>query len=121
MKLIPHFQNDQFLRLKCEGDVTMAKMLGKPDPLLELLGSGGFTGCVLLDLEKAPFVDSHGIGWLIRAHKHFLDAGGVLVLHSVPPKVVQTLAFLKLDKVFHLAADEEAARRLALTLKEAKP
>jgi anti-anti-sigma factor len=79
------------------------------DPLQSLLGPDVYTQPLLLSLERADFCDSLGVAWLLSCHRRFKDAGGKLVLHSVPPLVMSTLRLLHLDRVFHLAADEPAA------------
>lgn len=101
------------VRIRCEGEVRDVRHLIQGDPLEQVLGPGCFTRRVLLDLEGADFIDSSGISWLIVAHKHFRQGGGRLVLHSLPPRVSQVLHFLHMHLVFHIAADEAAARALA--------
>jgi anti-anti-sigma regulatory factor len=53
------------------------------------------------------------VGWLIGLHKKFQQAGGRLILHSVPPLIDQLFRLLKLPAVLHMAGDEAAARALA--------
>ncbi len=69
---------------------------------------------MLLNLEDSNYIDSSGVGWLLRCNKRFREAGGRLVLHSVPPLALQVFQVLKLDKLFHVAADAETARQSAL-------
>ncbi len=121
MKLTLGTRDDLLIRIHCEGDVTMDKLIGKPDPLEKILANRDFAGCVLFDMERTNYIDSHGIGWLLRCHKHFVERGGKLIIHSVPPLVKQTLLLLRMNRVFHLADDETAARQLAVASKEAKP
>jgi anti-anti-sigma factor len=68
---------------------------------------------VLLNLEQANYMDTAGVGWLIQRHKKFQDAGGRLVLYSVPPLLDQMFQLLHLPAVLHVAGDESAARQLA--------
>lgn len=96
------------------GSMTLEFFLAGNDPLADLLGGpSGYSRRVLLNLEKTDFIDSSGIGWLIKWHQRFKKAGGVFVIHSLPPMIRNMLKLLQLDKILELAEDEAAARRLA--------
>lgn len=102
------------VRLQVEGTIRDIRWEIKADPLEKALGPGCFTRRVLLNLEQADYIDSSGISWLIVSHKHFKQGGGILVLHTIPPRISQVLQFLHMNQVFHLAEDEAAARKLAM-------
>ena len=122
LKLTLLAHEDQLTRVQCDGQVTLGNLEGLPDPLEAILSGSGFSRAVLLDLERVIYVDSHGIGWFLRCHKHCVQAGGILVLYSVPPLVMQTFTLLRMNLVFHLATDEADARRLAAEArKDGKP
>jgi anti-anti-sigma factor len=97
----------------CRGDLTTLDLPGSADPLETLLGPDYVGLKVLLNLERATFMDTAAVGWLVGCHKRLRDGGGMLVLHSVPPLLDDMLRFLKLHTVLHVAADEAAARALA--------
>jgi anti-anti-sigma factor len=99
--------------VSCGGDLTLLDLPGSADPLETLLGPGYPGLKVLLNLERATYLDTAAVGWLIGCHKRLRDGGGMLVLHSVPPLLDEMLRFLKLHTVLHVAADETAARALA--------
>jgi anti-anti-sigma factor len=99
--------------VRCEGGISLPDFQPGRDPLARLMGYGVYARKVLLDLERASYLDTSGITWLIRCHHHFEDVGGVLVLHSIPPRVRAVLALLHLERVFHTAADLPAARARA--------
>ena len=63
----------------------------------------------LLSMADVPFIDTRRIGWLLAAHQRFHEAGGRLVLHSVRLRSRESLEFLRLDRVLHIAKDEAAA------------
>jgi anti-anti-sigma factor len=107
------------VRLQAEGQISQADFQGEGDPIENELGPDGFSRPVLLDLGRTDYIDSSGISWLIVNHKRFRQAGGRLVLHSLPPRVSQVLHFCRMESVFHLAADEAAARAVALGQKQA--
>ena len=109
--------DDGPLLLTCTvGDITPDSYQPEGDPLVKLAGADVYTRCVLVDLSQSAYMNSSGIGWLMVSHKRTRDKGGALVLHSVPRSIANILKVLKMDQVFHLAADETAARALAAKL-----
>jgi anti-anti-sigma factor len=78
----------------------------------EWLSAGDYARNVLLSLEDLTSIDSHRIGWLVTAHKRFCQEGGKLAVHSIRPQAMETVRFLGLDRVLHVADDEAAALRL---------
>lgn len=101
------------LHVDGEGDLCPTELLPGNDPLVQLLGPEVFSRKVLLGLEKATFLDTRGVSWLVSWHANFQEAGGVLVLHSLPPRVRYVLRLLRLDQVLHTAADLAAAHARA--------
>jgi anti-anti-sigma regulatory factor len=49
------------------------------------------------------------MGWLLLCNKRFREADGRLVIHSVPPVVLDVMKVMRLDRVLKLAEDEVAA------------
>jgi anti-sigma B factor antagonist len=96
----------------CAGDMTLLDLREGADPLEELLGANCFSLSVLLDLEKATYMDTAVVGWLIQCLKHFREQGGRMVLHSVPPLIDELFQFLKLSAILPVAADGAAARKM---------
>jgi len=64
---------------------------------------------VLLNLEKLDFLDSAGLGELVRAHVAVRSRGGQLTLVSPSKNVYQLLHVTKVDRVFDIAPDELSA------------
>ena len=104
--------------LKSEGDVSYVQCEGsisqdgfKPgiDPLEQLLGADCYGRKVLLNLERTHYIDSSGVGWLMGRNKQFRQAGGRLIIHSVPPIVSQVLQLLRMNTVLDLTTDEATA------------
>lgn len=105
---------DDVARLGCQGTITQSGFSPEtPDPIEEALGTEAYTRKVLLDLNKATFIDSSGVSWLISRHNSFNENGGLLVIHSVPPVVQGVLDLLRLGSIFNLAQDETAAEAIA--------
>ena len=102
------------VRVAAEGQISQTRLAGEGNPLEGLLGATCFSRKVLLNLERTDYIDSSGISWLIVNHKHFQQGGGMMVLYSLPPRVSQVLEFCRMNTVLRMAADEPAARALAL-------
>jgi anti-anti-sigma factor len=113
MKLTLVSDDGGVLLVRCEGQISQLRFQVDGNPFEDLLGAECFRRPVLLDLERAEWIDSSGISWLIVSHKRFLQAGGALVLHTLPPRIRQVLQFCRMDKVFNLAANESEARNAA--------
>jgi hypothetical protein len=103
------------LRFRLIGDVVMQNLLPPPaHPMAWVADAAVYVRRVLINLERVTWLDTWGIGWLMSCHKRFLKDGGRLVFHSVPPAIEPSLKLLRLDQILHIAADEAAARRLAV-------
>ena len=100
-------------RLRCEGEITQHNLVPNRDPVEDLLGPALYRRRALLDLGPTSYIDSSGISYLLGVHKRFRQAGGLLVLHSAPPTVMQVFKLLKLPMVMSIAADEAEAQKLA--------
>lgn len=98
--------------VQCEGEITQLDVTGQENPLVTLLGASCFESKVLFGMERVVFVDSAGIGWLVMSHKSFRDAGGKLVLRSLPPMVHELFRLLRLTTVLNLADSEEAGMKM---------
>jgi anti-anti-sigma factor len=106
-------QEGDILHASCEGGISLPTFHQENDPLVKLLGPEVYRCLVVLDLERASYLDTSGITWLIRHHTRFREAGGVMVLHSIPPRVQTVLALLHMQNVLHTASDLQAALALA--------
>ena len=107
IKLISHAGT--VVHLEASGRLVHSTLAPCPDPIGRLLGADAFTRTVLLSLEGVEFMDSSGIGWLLACRKRFREAGGKLVVHSVPAAVLDVIKVMRLGHVLRLADDEPAA------------
>jgi anti-sigma B factor antagonist len=64
---------------------------------------------ILLNLERIDFIDSAGLGELVRSHATVRGRGGHLTLVNPSANVYQLLRMTKLDSVFEIAPDEFTA------------
>lgn len=101
------------VRVRVDGPLSPTRYATVGNPLEDLLGPAGFARPVLLDLGPIDYLDSGGISWLLVNHKRCRQAGGVLVLYGLAPRVRQVLDCCRLESILHLAADEAAARAVA--------
>jgi anti-sigma B factor antagonist len=74
------------------------------DTLGDLVASG--TKRVLLNMKDVDFVDSSGIGEMVRGHVHLAKIGGQLKLVNLSSHVNKLLQVTRLNKVFEIFEDE---------------
>lgn len=104
---------DDMVRLESCGNVSRDDWGNRRSPLEELCGEGIYARKVLLNISKCQYMDSTGVEWLLSCHKRFCDEGGLLVVHSPSPVLLQILKMMKMNLVLNLADNETAARALA--------
>jgi anti-anti-sigma factor len=113
LKLTVVSDEGDLLRVQCEGEISQVKFQLNDNPLESLAGPDIYRRRLLLNLDRVEFLDSSGISWLVVSHKNFQQGGGMLVLHSIPPRINQVLQFTRMDRLLRMAEDERAARTLA--------
>lgn len=101
-------------QIRAEGEIRSVEEPRNLRDIEELLGPRCYRRKVLLDLQDTPHIDSSGMSWLVHFHKTSQTAGGMLVLYSVPPAVMGLLKLLGMQQYLNVAADERAARALAV-------
>lgn len=67
---------------------------------------------VLLDLSAVTFLDSTGLGLIIKLYKASESSGGKLILFRPAPSVSQTLRILKIDRLIPTAQDRSEVRKI---------
>jgi anti-anti-sigma factor len=112
MSLMLLSHDHDVVRFGYDGSISFRDFAQGTQGMAQFLGDGGFGNRVLLNLEQADFIDSSGIAWLISCHKCFVESGGILVIHTIPPMVRQVLDLMGLQRILHLVKDEEAAQTL---------
>ena len=112
MKLELISSENRLVHIESSGSITLMDVQ-EQTPLAEFLGPDGFRNRILLKLDKTPYIDTGAVSWFIQVHKACKQAGGCLVLHSIPPLVLQILELLRMNKVLNLAEDETQARAMA--------
>ena len=110
-QLLAH--DDEVVRIESLGAASRERM-SMPDACFEQLGiSDIYSRKVLLNLAKCHYLDSLGVAWLLRIHQWFRERGGMLIIHSASPVVMQILNIMRMGLVLNVAANEEEARRAA--------
>jgi anti-anti-sigma factor len=66
----------------------------------------------LVNLRHLAFIDSVGIGEIVRSYTHLAGLGGLLRLCEVGPRVREVLEITHLDTIIHMFASEEEALRV---------
>jgi anti-anti-sigma factor len=99
-------------RLRIRGRIVQNSLGEQWSALDRLLNPGEPPRPLLLDLAEADFIDSSGLSFLLMWHKRYCTAGTKFVMHSIQPMVFDVLRTMRLDSVFHIAADEGAGRQM---------
>lgn len=64
---------------------------------------------VILNLQHVSFIDSTGLGAMVRSHSTFEKAGGSIKLLHASKRHAELLVLTKLSTVFQVFDDEQAA------------
>jgi N-acetylglucosaminyldiphosphoundecaprenol N-acetyl-beta-D-mannosaminyltransferase len=75
------------------------------------------TPFLIVDLDRATFLDSSALGALVGLTKQARDSGGKLWLTAVPENVQQTMALTRLDQFFEMLEDVDAGLAARRTYK----
>jgi anti-anti-sigma factor len=113
MKLSLQTQEDGVVRLRNDGEIRLGDSLRERSSVEDMLGPDCYRRKILLDLKNTSYIDSAGVGWIVKFHKLCQQSGGVLVLHSLPPAILAILRLLHMERFLRIADDEPAAEALA--------
>jgi len=113
LTLLP-LENDEVIRVRCEGTLSLRQAEPQTDPLQILLGPHCYTHKVLLNLERSQAIDTSGVCWLCHSQTRFNQSRGALILYSVPPIVTDILDFIKMRSHLRIAETEPQARTMVL-------
>jgi anti-sigma B factor antagonist len=111
-------------KIRQSGDVTVLDLSGRIS-VGEALAFGPGSGVVLVDvigelakkgqrkillnLKAVKYIDSSGIGDLVRNYTSLRRQGGELKLLSPPPTVLEALRITHLDRILDIKEDEQLA------------
>ena len=101
------------------GDVTVAKFTDKKildENNIQMIGNQLFglvdddgRRKIVLDFSNVEYLSSAALGKLITMNKKVSDAGGHLRLCSIRPDIFEVFAITRLNKVFDIRDDQQAA------------
>ena len=92
--------------LRVRGEVDLSWSQQVRDAILAALGRGG----VGVELAQVTYIDSSGIAALVEGFQRARSAGRRFGLIAASKQVLAVLQLARLDKVFPLFADVDAAR-----------
>ena len=101
------------------GDVTVAKFTDKKildENNIQMIGNQ-LSGLVdddgrrkiILDFSNVEYLSSAALGKLITMNQKVRDVGGTLRLCSIRPDIFEVFAITRLNKVFDIRDDQQAA------------
>ncbi|WP_234361377.1 STAS domain-containing protein [Plantactinospora sp. BB1] len=82
--LITERQTDSGIRLLLAGEIDLATVGQIRDAIIDVLTRDN-PSAIVLDLEGVSFIDSSGIGELVRCHQAAAVSGSVLTLENLAP------------------------------------
>jgi anti-sigma B factor antagonist len=94
----------------CKGRIAFGEGVTKLREAIANLGASGRKK-VILNLAEVDYVDSSGMGEIVRSHMTISKQGGQLKLSSLNKMVQELLQATAMHKVFDIQADEESAAR----------
>lgn len=105
-------EENAIVRMSVAGIVSDTDVKSSSDPLAHLPVAELHRQRVLLNLKPVERLNSNGVGWLLRFHKECQEAGGRLVLHSLPQLAMNVIKVMRLHEVLVLAKDESHAMQM---------
>jgi len=94
--------------LDVNGRIVLGEDTNRLQATLKELAAGGDKK-ILLNLGEVTYVDSAGLGALVRSHTAVVENEGQIKLLNVPPKVQTLLRITKLHHLFESFEDEAVA------------
>jgi len=98
---------EQIVVLRCQGRIVAGSEVNALQA--ELDKHTEFRKKVVLHLAEVDYIDSSGLGALVRAHGALRSSGGGLKLCQISAVVLQVLEVTKLSTVLHVHATEAVA------------
>ncbi len=94
--------------LDCSGQIRLGEgTMAVRNAVRDALDSG--TKKIILNLEEVNYIDSSGVGELMRTYTSVLNQGGQLKLLHLTKRIRELLAITKLLTIFDVFDDERAA------------
>ncbi len=101
-------EEDGLVIVALKGEIDLEYSAAAREILLEAAGKGSG---VVVDLSGVTMIDSSGVASLLEAFQSARNHGKGFILASVDESVLRVLRLARLDTVFEIADDVEAARQ----------
>jgi len=105
-------QNGQISLVDLKGHLTSFESVGLRDTITNLIRQGRKR--IVLNLSELEYLDSSGIGQLVRNYLTVIKAGGEMKVVGLSARVEEILKVTKLSQVLAECQDEETALRSLL-------
>ncbi|GIW97400.1 MAG: hypothetical protein KatS3mg111_0733 [Pirellulaceae bacterium] len=105
-------QDDNLFFISVHGRISQTAVEDCAARLPQLIGESNLCKTILLNLRGAEQIDSSGISWILNLDKQIRQAGGKLILHSVPLDIQHVFNLMKLNRVLTLVKNEAEALSL---------
>ena len=94
--------------LDCSGKITLGEgTMAVRNTVLDILKTGGRK--IVLNLANVNYIDSPGVGELVRSYTTVIDQGGQLKLLCLTKKIQEILTITRLLTVFQVFDSETAS------------
>lgn len=100
-------QLDDGVYLALDGDIDLSRSPVLRQTLLHLAESK--PSRMVVDLAEVPYMDSSGVATLVEALQAQRKGGGRMILCNLQPKVRSIFEIARLDMVFTIVEDKDAA------------
>jgi len=101
--------NDELALLKVKGRLDAVAAPDLKSRLKELVADNHVT--VIIDLTDVSFIDSSGLAALVSGFRAAREAGGSIKLAGLREQTMMVFKLTRLDRVFEIHPDAEAAIR----------
>ena len=98
-------QKDNFSIIELNGSLDIYTSVELKDFIENNINSGN--NQVIINMEKLNYIDSSGIGMLIKQMNYLQDSDGELYLTSMKPQIEKVLKVSGLTTFFKTVSDEE--------------
>ncbi|AHF06430.1 STAS domain-containing protein [Desulfitobacterium metallireducens] len=92
--------NPQEVAVILEGKIFVEDAAQLRERLLDLINQGHRR--FIIDMHKATYIDSSGLGVLVAIHKRALENGGKVVIKGLQGVVKDLFLMTRLNKVFEI-------------------
>lgn len=93
---------DNNLLLRLDNVLMAGNSFSLRDAVNRALAESNDVNRVILNMEKATYVDTGGLSLLLELHKRFTAENKTFILFRVTPRVKQILNIVNMDKVFNI-------------------